>query len=54
MLYVSTDGSFCNILATTRVYLSSGVILQGRYVLIVRKDAGKIVFVVFWMYDPGI
>jgi hypothetical protein len=31
MLYVSTDGTFCNILSTTRVYSSSSVILEGPY-----------------------
>jgi hypothetical protein len=44
MLCVSTDGSFCIILSTTRVYSSSSVILQDRYDLGVTKDAGEIVF----------
>lgn len=46
MLCVSTDGSFCNILSTTRMYLSS-VILQERYDLRVGKDAGKIILMCF-------
>ena len=46
MLCVSTDGSFCNILSTARMF-SSSVILQERYDLRVRKDAGKIILMCF-------